>query len=293
MIDFSSLRTLFRTMAEEEIICYYTGVEFRGRTKRLLLFQDELSTVLADRVAFKRRYYTMVHEELSRVGSSPIRPRFGTPSDSELYDLEMKLSTDYMKVYCWYYYYQSGMYLTANHTAIDLEQERAINNVYYRYVFPPLYSSLYILLDRGEPSNLVQFDPSINPALEPSPRGLDYFQKLPTFNALHIYMVLQPEDYALLFQSQGTASAPHFNEPEFQSEKSRVEKAENIIDRYGNPLEVSRRAPIEALVQKYQNYVAPGNGRLVKLGREQPIDQEAQQRNTGFDRFRLRGVATF
>jgi len=293
MIDFSALRTLFRTMAEEEITLYYTGVPIRGQSKRLLFLGGDLDTMLANRVGFKREYYRMVYEELSRIGSSPITPRGATPTDSELYELEMTLATNYMKVYCWYYYYQSGMYLTWNQPGADdftsFEDERYTNNVYYRYVFPPLYSSLYILLDRAEPSNMIQFDPASNPALQPRPRELDYFQKLPTFNVLHLYIVLQREDYNLLFQSQGLP----FNEPEFETEKKQVFRVGSILDRYGKNLELSKRAPIEALVKKYQNYVESAGGRLLKFGRTEPVNQEREVRNRGFDRFRLRGVATF
>jgi len=194
-----------------------------------------------------------------------------------------------MQVYCWYYYYQSGMYFTSNQSGTDAStgDEKHINNPYYRYVFPPLYSSLYILLDRAEPNNRIQFDPSLNPSLQPCFRESDYFQKLPTFNALHLYIVLQREDYALLSKSL------QLSEPDFETDKRRHDRAANVVDRYGNPLELSKRAPIEAFVQKYRSYVAPTTAKPVKIGQTRQSDQEGEVRNRGFDRFRLRGVAKF
>jgi len=269
VIDFKALRILFRTMAEEEVTIYFNN---KKDTKRNLLFQRDLNNVLADRVAFKRDYYRMVHEELSKVGASPITPKGTIPTDTELYELEMKLSTDYMATYCWYYYYQTGM---------ESGRDR-----YYSYTFPPLYSSLFILLDRAERTHLIEFDPSINPSLKPHERDLDYWQKLPTFNALHQFMVLQPEDYALIIPP--TQDRLTRNEPELASIRSNTYKSTNVIDRYNAPIEISKPIPVRELVSRYGNLVSLPNAQLIKLGRQEETEQ--RKKNTS-NRFSLKGIA--
>ena len=269
VIDFKALRILFRTMAEEELAVYFNN---RRDAKRNLLFQRELNTVLTDRVAFKRDYYRMVHEELSKVGASPITPKGTIPTDTELYELEMKLSTDYMATYCWYYYYQTGM--------------ESGHDRYYSYTFPPLYSSLFILLDRAERSYLIEFDPAVNPSLKPRERELDYWQSLHSFNALHQFMVLQPEDYALIVPPAQDKLTR--NEPELAFIRSNVYKTTNVIDRYNAPLEVSKPIPVRELVSKYRNLVSIPDAQLVKLGRQQETEQ--RKKNVS-NRFSLKGVA--
>lgn len=279
LIDFVALRTLLRSMAEQEIKLYYSDSGLRSgpySATRLLLFKDDVNTFLTNPVAFKRKYYKAVHNELLRVDASPINPKDPLePTDSELYDLEMILAVNYLRTYCWYYYYQSGM-----HTGGSMD------NAYYHYSFAPLYSSLYIVLDRADPNKLIHFDPAVNPEIYPVPRDDGYFERLQVFTDLHHFLVLQSDDYELLLKVTGTQKSP-FENNDLVATRSMVLRSAIVVDRYNKPIELSKRVSIALLLEKYRNYVRLANTPLTRIGREQ---ERAVVKNIS-DRYRLRGMA--
>jgi hypothetical protein len=239
VIDSDSLRMFCRAMSDHEIKYYYMKKVRKTQTEQVLLLLPNRVEYTTDRVKFKRDYYTKVHIELSYVGASPIDPRNPIePSDSELYDLEMTIATAYLRTYYWYYYYQSGMYMNDQGDSSS-----------YPYTFPPLYSSLFIVLDRADPIYLASFDPIVNPALRPVPRDPDYFRNLKTFTNLHHFLVLQTDDYRLLY------SSTQFNEADMIRERNVVHKSSLVKDRVGKPLVVSKRMLVESYVTKYRSSI--------------------------------------
>jgi hypothetical protein len=277
VIDTEALCKFFRMMAEVEISNYYAGVEstHRSLTRTILLRYDE--DYARDPVQFKRKYYKTVLKELLKIGASPVEPCVPKePTDSELYDLEMEIATSYLRTYYWYYYYQSGM--TTGHE---------MDNTYYPYSFPPLYSSLFIVLDRAKREHMIRFDFTYNPILEPRPRGLGYFNSLPDFTKLHQYIVLQPDDYRLLLEQKNEQNSV-FNGLEPLSPE--VPRSQFVVSRNGEMLELNKPAKIHALLERFHQFIRKAASDTVRLGPVNP----AQSMPMTFvsDRFKVKEVVS-
>jgi hypothetical protein len=278
VIDTTALCKFLRMMAEEEIQSYYPTLDQprRGLTRTLRIPPDPDYT--RNPVAFKRKYYRVVHKDLARIQASPINPRIeGEPTDSELYDLEMELATAYLRTYYWYYYYQSGMTSGPN-----------MDNTFYPYVHPPLYSSLFIVLDRAKREQMINFDYTYNSSLQPVPRDLDYFKNLPVFTSLHQYIVLQPKDYELLLEQMGVTTSPF--------KGLNIDRGSEPINslfarsRSTEMIELNKSVNISYLVDTYKEYVAIPRTDTIKLG---PIDTDRRiPRKNISDRYKVKEVVS-
>lgn len=279
VINFEALRAFLRVMIDEEIQSYFAdssdpsarpATNSGPKMRRALQFAPTVSEYLANRVGFKREYYRMVYGYLQSIGIDGLVKN--DPTDTDLYELEMRLALAYMKTYVWYYYYHSGY-----HVGVPLD------NCYYPYVFPPLYSSLYILLERAEPEHMIQFDPSYNPALKPVRRELDYFEKLPSFIPLHHYIVLQEEELKLLW-----GDAPRlFTNSTFETEKRKFLLCDKVINRVGQQIEVSKKAPIELLVRLYKDKAFTVSGKVLTTGQVAQLNDRTRTTH----KYGLRGMA--
>lgn len=294
-IDFEALRDFLRILIEEEIQLYFPVIinETSGRATSVqsnpsqpvlkltpgqqrflggLKFRPTVDVYLQNRTAFKREYYAMVYRHLKAVG---IVEGTDSPTNAELYQLEMQMSLSYLKTFTWYFYYQSGF-----HT------EAPLDNCYYSFCFPPLYSSLYIMLERAEPENMIQFDWTHNPILRPVRRQLDYFEKLKSFNQLHHYIVLQEEDFKFLYPTDYALFEASPMNSSFQLSKKSIIRCECVVNRVGQAIEISKRAPIELLIKLYSDKLI-SSGKVITSGEVAQLSSHAQANR----RYALRGVA--
>jgi hypothetical protein len=189
MINFEALKEFLKAVSSVEIGMYQeVKIGERASGEKYTIFDAQFmqfKNMTVDPLALKRFYYTHVYKMMRE--TDPHRPGDERPSDRDLYKLEMEMALAYMRSFVWYYYYQSGYYMNG------------LEDTQYKYAYPPLYNSLYILLDKAGPEELRQFVwREGDPTLEPFRRTHNYFVTRKYFPEVHHYMILQKRDFLLL-----------------------------------------------------------------------------------------------
>lgn len=197
VINFKNLMEFVKLMSANELDIYHSRTKIdtsnlSNPTYRDKMFNEKLPETNFDKILFKKRYYKTVYENycLHVLGKMPdyaISSVDETSLDRDESDImkilakfEKEMTLSYLKTYVYYYYYQSGF-----------KVGKPLDNSYYPYGFPPLYNSIYLVLLEANKNNFVQFSHEVNPELIPKQRENNYFEKLPIFEKLHHYMVLQ------------------------------------------------------------------------------------------------------
>jgi XRN 5'-3' exonuclease N-terminus len=281
VIDFAALKAFMRKMTDIEITLYHTKDAYNRSIER----QETLEQYSANEVQYKREYLKRVNAKLNEVYGAKRIPTYDmtsfldidatNPSDTELYVLEMNMALAYMKTYVWYYYYQSGYSVGS-----------PLDHSFYPYAFPPLYSSLYILLDRCPMEMRVQFDWQTNEAIIAVPRGLDYWSKLPSYMEIQHFVTLQPNEYRLLY--------PEVQAIEKLYEEVVKDKVKPILKVNERPTRVARLEmypflPINELIAKVGHLTTRQTHEEIKIGEA----SKAVVVNRGRNRYMLLGDAVF
>ncbi len=315
LIDFRALESFFKLMASEEIELYHKIYESPGKFGRNNLRtqfgntdhdiqRNNLRSAIEDRVGFKRKYYTEVYkalvnaygkdkiptydlgESLSNtkgivpqstsccVSTTPYLKIDENPTDQQLYILEMNMAVAYMKTYVWYYYYQSGYYVP-----------EPLDNSFYPYGLAPLYSSLYILLNRGPVEFRLQFDLEFNQKLQPALRTQKYFESLPSYTKIQHFSVLQTIDLRLLYPEITDIEKEN---PDLIQIKEKIPYKTTIATRIaGNFVHVYPFMPLWYLIEKYKNTENHKKETLIVGNRSADIARVTRSKYT------LKGFATF
>jgi hypothetical protein len=265
VIDFEGLKLFFRQMTDIELGMYMAERK-EGNYVSPPQFKGNTEEYLSNPVSAKAMYYGHIYKTYY--------PNV-EPTNEELFQLEMDMALQYLKVYVWYYYYQSGFHVG-----------EPLDKVYYSYSYPPLYNSLFIILDRKKNEHLVHFDMEHNSNLRPVQRDLSYFEKLPVFYELHHYMVLQNEDLQALYPT-----GLSFNDPSHEAIKAQsvVKDSTFQVRIRGKSIEVYQRIEIDRLMVKYPTSIRYNlENRTITRGN---VLKEDKRKN--MNRFRLVGKATF
>jgi hypothetical protein len=311
VINFEALRLFFRGMAEIEIELYHKSPE-----RHPLFDPANLERYLGDRISFKRDYYQFVNMQLQNKiygrdsiptydMSEKIEVDLENPTNEQLYKLEMNMALAWMKTYVWYYYYQSGYSVNfRNRTrnadnpesaeSASVEFTSSLDNSFYPYGMSPLYSSLYILLDRQVRDYHVQFNFELNKSITPVMRNLEYFNSLPSFTVLHHFIVLQDEELELLYGTSGDGSSAKHGDVRYKYNQKYGELLEVKKKPYSTIPEIRlrRKAPLQVypfinVFAILMNSNSSESGEIMTFG-EKKVSERVQK-----TQFVVKGKATF
>lgn len=189
VIDFKNLELFLSYMTSIEMDMYLTGIKNKhtGAIMKPPILNGDLKNreefaFIDIKYNYYKNFYIKYKEHSEGVKVTEV-------TEKELVAFEMEVALAYLKTYVWYFYYQSGY-----------EVGKPLDNSYYKYCYPPLYNSLYILLSSKKESYFVNFCHETNKNLFPVERTSNYFERLPNFYHLHHYMVLSEIDYNAIYE---------------------------------------------------------------------------------------------
>lgn len=175
-------------------------------------------------------------------------------SENDLLKFEIEMSISYIKTFVWYFYYQSGY-----------EVSKPLDNSFYEYCYPPLFSSLYMVLMDKKPEIMVNFSHDFNKDLIPKERTAEYFENLPIFTRLHLYMILQKDDYDTVYADNFYDRDVNYVKT-FKPYEDKNQPLRNHSDKFPCFLNVYPFLDISEFLERYRNQSVEKVGKLVTLG---------------------------
>lgn len=263
VIDYENLSNFFGYIASIEAKMYTQPLPktLNFREKPPLFLRPRMTTYDESELRnFKYKYYErfFISYHLYSKGT-----RFEEISEEMLLKFEIEVSLAYLKTFVWYFYYQSGLHVN-----------KPLDNTYYEYCYPPLFTSLYMVLTEKREEFMINFSHEANKDLIPRERPLNYFENLKSFIHLHHYMILQKEEYELLYPNDKIFDKEVDAVKTFKNFEEKTIPLRGNSQKFQKFLEVYPFLDIRGFLERHEHHVTDNPHKIKNHGREKDEKHE-------------------